>query len=563
MDRIIESYITDFLKSQEIKGKDEKVQFELFATYCSVSQQYTELFDVTDLIVGDGLDCGIDGLAIIANGTMINSIEEIDDLIELNNGLNDVQFIFVQAKTSSKFSYGEIGTFGAGVKDFLSKEPQMPRNKFIENKSKLVEHIFNNATKLKNKPECILYYVTTGKWVDDQNCIARIKQVKNSLDDDNLFSSIEFIPVDSFLLQKYYRNTIDVIESNINFPDRVLLPEIPDANQAYLGYVDYKEYLKLITTDSGEIRKSVFYDNVRDYQGDNDVNHEIANTIHDEAGKFILFNNGVTIICKKLNNLRNVFTLSDYQIVNGCQTSHVLYHNKELIQNDLFVPVKIIETTDEDTVNSIIKATNRQTEVTNEQLIALNEFHRRLEAFYNTYAGNQRLYYERRSKQYNSVSGIERVRIVTIGIQIKAVASMFFDKPHMASRYYGRLLKSIDGIFSDEHKLLPYYTCAFLLYKLEYLFRNKLLPAQYRKFRYHILMMIKYEFAEDKIPQLNSKEMEDLCQKICDYAIDTNKFKGKCEEIIYVLEQNVPDVNNQEATKNAGIVTDLKNYYVK
>ena len=51
---------------------------------------------------------------------------------------------------------------------------------------------------------------------------------------------------------------------------------------------------------------------------------------------------------------------------------------------NLQIPIKLIETLDEDTVNNIIKATNRQTEVTNEQLIALNEFHRKLEAYYKT-----------------------------------------------------------------------------------------------------------------------------------------------------------------------------------
>ena len=55
---------------------------------------------------------------------------------------------------------------------------------------------------------------------------------------------------------------------------------------------------------------------MRDYQGENEVNLEIAETIKSASDKFILLNNGVTIICKKLTNLRNKFTLTDYQIVN-------------------------------------------------------------------------------------------------------------------------------------------------------------------------------------------------------------------------------------------------------
>ena len=558
MDRIVQSYIDDFLKSQQIDEKDSSKQFEMFSSYCAVAQQYTEVFDLNDILTGAGGDCGIDGIAIIANGTIISSKEEVDDLIELNKGLSDMLFVFIQSKTSSGFSSGEMGTFGAGVVDFFSETPQFVRNQFIQEKSDLINYIFNKAVHFKSKPCCFLYYVTTGKWVDDQNCVARKNMIIHDLEELDLFKEVQFIPVDVKLIQKYYRNTIDVIETEIDFSQKVLLPDIPKIKQSYLGYVDYEEYLKLIVGDNGEIRKNVFYDNVRDYQGDNEVNIEIAETIKSASNKFILLNNGVTIICKKLTNLRNKFTLTDYQIVNGCQTSHVLYYNKEFINGNLQIPIKLIETLDEDTVNNIIKATNRQTQVTNEQLIALNEFHRQLEDFYQTFSGTQKLYYERRSKQYNYMTEVEKVRIVTISTQIKAAAAMFFDKPHLASRYYGRLLKSVDGIFNEEHKLSPYYTCAYLLYKLEYLFRNKLLPAQYRKFRYHILMLIKYDFSDGKVPNLNSNKMENVCKKILECANDNVELQNEVERMIAIINKHITDASDTESTKSASLIEELK-----
>ena len=558
MDRIVQSYIDDFLKSQQISETDKSKQFEMFASYCAIAQQYTEVFDLNDVLTGAGGDCGIDGIAVIANGTIVTSKEEVDDLIELNKGLSDMIFIFIQSKTSASFSSAEMGTFGAGVVDFFSETPQFVRNDFIAEKSDLFNYVFSKAVHFKAKPNCVLYYVTTGKWVDDQNCTARKNMIIHDLEELDLFKEVQFFPVDVNLIQKYYRNTIDVIETEIDFSQKILLPDIPKINQSYLGYVDYDEYLKLIVGENGEIRKNVFYDNVRDYQGDNEVNLEIAETIKSAANKFILLNNGVTIICKKLTNLRNKFTLTDYQIVNGCQTSHVLYYNKNLVNSNLQIPIKMIETSDEDTVNSIIKATNRQTEVTNEQLIALNEFHRKLEDFYRTYTGTQKLYYERRSKQYNYMSEVEKVRIVTISTQIKAAASMFLDRPHLASRYYGRLLKSVNGIFNEEHKLLPYYTCAYLLYKLEYLFRNKIIPAQYRKFRYHILMLIKYDFADGRVPDLNANKMDTLCEKILECANDNTALQKEVEEMIEVIDKHISDASDTESTKSASLVDELK-----
>jgi hypothetical protein len=68
----------------------------------------------------------------------------------------------------------------------------------------------------------------------------------------------------------------------------------------------------------------------------------------------------------------------------------------------------VISTQDEDVIASIIKATNRQTEVKEEQLLAISEFQKKLEAYFQTFENGKRLYYERRSRQYNSAAGIEK-----------------------------------------------------------------------------------------------------------------------------------------------------------
>lgn len=103
MDRIVQSYIDDFLKSQQIDETDKCKQFEMFASYCAIAQQYTEVFDLNDTLTGAGGDCGIDAIAIIVNGTMITSKEEVDDLIELNNGLSDMVFILFKQKRHQTF----------------------------------------------------------------------------------------------------------------------------------------------------------------------------------------------------------------------------------------------------------------------------------------------------------------------------------------------------------------------------------------------------------------------------------------------------------------------------
>lgn len=83
----------------------------------------------------------------------------------------------------------------------------------------------------------------------------------------------------------------------------------------------------------GRLQRRIFYENVRDYQGtDNSVNKEISNTIKEEntRDQFVLLNNGITVITRVLKSLGgNVYELSDFQIVNGCQTSNEIFNLTE------------------------------------------------------------------------------------------------------------------------------------------------------------------------------------------------------------------------------------------
>lgn len=565
MDRITKGYMKNFAASQEIQNSiSESSLFELFASYCVLSREYSESFNLSDIVIGGSSDVGIDGIAIVANNVLIQSTEEFDDLVDQTHSITDLKFIFIQAKTSASFDGGDMATFGFGVRDLFKEQPEMVQNEATKEKSGIISHILNNMVLVKNKPKCLLYYVTTGRWCDDKNLISRIDAVKSDLLNENLFSTVEFIPVDADFLQKLFKATIDKIQAEIDFPDRITLPEMDKVQEAYLGILPASQFLGLVSNDGGVI-KSILYDNVRDFQGENtDVNREIAQTLESsDSDKFVILNNGITIICKELRNVvRNRFLLSDYQIVNGCQTSHVLFNNRDKLSDKVFVSVKIISTTDEETVTQIVKATNRQTGVKDEQLMALNDFNKRLESFYQTYDGVQRLYYERRSKQYASIPEIEKVRIVTVSTQIKAFSSMFLDKPYLASRYYGRLIKDSSGIFDNTHIPVAYYTAAYALYKIEYLIRNKQIDQSYNKYRYHILMIMKYLcLGEEKQPPLNSHNMERLCQKLLDTLNDSEKLLPFVNEATEILKQYVPDLSDSEGGKTLAIVEKIQSHF--
>jgi hypothetical protein len=97
---------------------------------------------------------------------------------------------------------------------------------------------------------------------------------------------------------------------------------------------------------------------------------------------FVLLNNGVTVVADDLSVTGDNFTLTGFQIVNGCQTSHVLFNNRSNIPDDIHIPIKLIVSPEDILKNQIIKATNRQTVVKLEELSALTDFQKSLEQYY-------------------------------------------------------------------------------------------------------------------------------------------------------------------------------------
>ena len=118
MDRIVGSLVEDLLSIQEISSESSEKDFERFVNYSIISKEFNRSFDIDDTLTGSGDDTGIDGIAIIVNGQLIQSKEEIDFLISSNNFL-EVSMVFIQSKTSSHFDTGDMGVFSFGVKDFF------------------------------------------------------------------------------------------------------------------------------------------------------------------------------------------------------------------------------------------------------------------------------------------------------------------------------------------------------------------------------------------------------------------------------------------------------------
>jgi hypothetical protein len=527
MDRITATLLKEFVATQGLESSPESEQFEHFANYSVLFAELSDTFELDDVAVGQGGNLGIDGLAVIVNGAHVLTEEDADSLIDAN-GFLDVDFVFIQAKTSAGFDLGEISKVFFAVADFFSEEPKLSHTPATKDLMRLKDHIYSRSGDMANRtPNVSIFYVCTGKWTDDAALQARIDTGKTELMQTQLFYEVAFTPVDASRLQNLYRVTKGKSSAKFSFSARVALPQQVNAvSEAHFGVIPAKEFLKLILDDNGNIKKSLFYDNVRDFQDFNKVNKDIRATLQASSDRslFPLLNNGITIIAGTVRPTGNIFHIEDYQIVNGCQTSHVLYHERANITDDVYVPIKIISTSDDDVVNRIIKATNFQTEVKPDQLYALSDFQKKLEEYYATYEGEQRLYYERRSKQYATAPKVEKVRIVTIQQQIRAFVAMFLQEPHRG--HYPRSMGPNVGktLFGRDHLPDPYYLSAYAQFRLEYFFRNGSLDKKYKPARYHLLMGAQHVLNPQSVPSPAANEMKRFCAKLLPGIHDDKKL---------------------------------------
>jgi hypothetical protein len=197
----------------------------------------------------------------------------------------------------------------------------------VKDAAAIAAAIYKRSSKFKrSRPVCRLYYVSTGRWQGDAALEARREKAVEYLSSTELFSDVEFVPIGAADLQKLYSESKNSISRDFIFQYRQDIPEIPGVKEAYVGFIPAKQFLPIICDANGEIVRSIFYDNVRDFQDYNDVNNGMKKTLlSDSKSRFVLTNNGITIISRNMTHTTSRFHIEDFQIVNGCQTSHVLF----------------------------------------------------------------------------------------------------------------------------------------------------------------------------------------------------------------------------------------------
>lgn len=565
MDIIINKYFNRFIEEMELIKNCEDKNFEKFINYIVLSSKNISNFNLVNVTTGDGGDCAIDGLAIALNNKFINDLTELQDLMDIGMAFS-LDLFFIQTKRSEKFDGSEMLQFGNGVCNIFNNIANKVRNKKLEDKIDMINYILENFEFFSETPKCHLMYVTTGKWLSDQNVSSDIDKIISDIKSLNIFGeNIYFTPLGNNEIRKLYESTRIQNSATFELKNKIDIPYMDKVKESYLALMPLKEYLNIIVDDENRIRKGIFELNVRDFGGitDNRVNGDIEKTLKsDKKDLFGLLNNGITIVGNSLSKGKDRYTIKNFYIVNGCQTTNVLHQNLAEITSQMWISIKIVITNDDEIIKDIVKATNNQTEVKEIQLQSMEDYQKLLESFYENFDDHYQLYYERRAGQHNHKAGINTSRVISPEIQMRSFASLFLKIPNKASRFYGTLIEEIGSkIFYTGHKPIIYYASGLLHCLVEGKLLNEEIDSKYIKLKYHLQMIIGLLFWNDKpLPPYNSKKIDKDCESFIKEIIDPVKFSSLLEKSILTINNVISNIDDLEVNKSGSIVNEIIMY---
>lgn len=554
MNPVVKAQTRQFKLDESLNHLSDSEIFEAYTIYSVLSGQLGNPVDPLRAHL-KGHEFGLDGVAIVIQGDLATDTDEAAALLEDTKN-PEVEFVFFQSKTGTGYDYGDISKLFDGVTSFFSGG-LAGESEQLDDLMDVKDLIYRTAVTRRN-PGLRIYYASTGSYKKPARIEKLIRDETAKLRELSIFDNtrivVEMLGADQ--LQAFYRSATRSAQTKIEFPRQVPLPKNPKVQQGYIGFIEAKELVKMASVFDEEgnvvgINRYVFFDNVRDYNEGSRLNQKIAGTIEKHEGPdFVFRNNGVTVIAKSILQTAEEFRIEDYQIVNGCQTTNILFENRENI-DDVYVPFRLIGSTDDEFISSIIVGTNSQNQIKEEQFLALLPFVKNLEEYARSIEGPLQVFIERRENQYQRET-LERARIMPLPVLMKAVSATLLAQPNRSARDYKRIFKENSKvIFKEDDDVRPYHAIAYLYYRLEFLWRNQRIDSGLKIFRFYILWAV-WKSAVGDVNLLRNPRPRDVAtaaKNVIDLAADESKFKKMVKQIGKTLEDQSRRLSRENREK--------------
>lgn len=537
---MITECLNDFISENGIT-LNESDSFELYTLYLLNKKTNLSAEDLLMAVVDGSSDGGIDTFLIMIDEFVINSDEEFESIIVKSD--STIKIVIGQSKFNSKFSEEIVNKFFISMDSVLNLEIE---NDYLINifNEQLVERIiwfrdlWRKAVVKGSRINIQFYYGCISNEVHESQTFKTKKEkvveqaknkVHNSIVSFDLYSAKELLALHSEKTE---------VHLELKFKEQPSTIDYKGSNIGYIGVVKLPDYYDFITDEHGIIRESIFEENVRHYQGDVDVNKKINESLNsDFETDFWWLNNGITIIAQDVRPLAKILQVEGVQIVNGLQTSYTIGKNYTRDENDTrAVLVKIVKSSDKETIDKIISATNRQTPVNPALLRATDDTQRKLELFF----GQKGYYYDRRKNFYKN-QGKPISKIFAIQSTAQAIHAILNRKPGEARAKPTTLIKtkeSYESIFKPEVNFQAYLNCCLVVRNVETRLKTTSLTKEERSlirtFTYHTSRIFVSETLKKSHPtqnELSSLEMSSLTDELFNSSVEfmnetINEFKS-------------------------------------
>lgn len=504
---ILNAKFTDYVEKYELDEDNEEENIKKYICYTYISQIQPDRLDrdpdLLEKICEDKLaNDGIIGVAITLNNQLLTTKTDVDDILQIDGK-------------------GKFDIYVIAYKDDITPE-------------KIVCDIVEGEKKDFEFSEIIQYMKSQKiitKWEDLPSVniifIGEEAEEVESIKKDSFFQNI--YQLDENKLFRIVKSNDNDYESVLKYADGFPFPKENDEGQTYVVLCEADKLVEILENEDGLIRANIFDANVRAYQGDTDVNKEIVTTLKECPQNFVLYNNGITIVCNKLIPDGKTLRIRNLQIVNGCQTCNSIYkaYKQKTDLSKAKVIVKIIETKGESVTQGIVRGTNRQNIVYKEAFETTRQFHKDLEEFINIMETNgfHKVFYERRSKQYNSDPQIKPYQKINFRILIQSTVAMYMNKVEIAHRHESKLITDYkDILFVEGQSFYPYYVASLLSSNLDSVMKKEESLKDLKNYKMHILFLIQ-ELNMGPSPNINDNQaIEEYCQKFLS-ILSVNKFE--------------------------------------
>lgn len=499
---MLKANFEDYVAKFELNGEREEDNEKRYICYTYLSQIQPDRldrdFDLLDKICDSRWgNLGIIGFAIALNDQFLTTATDIDDVLQIEKKGNFELYLLTYKKNIN------VDEVLSAIKN-EKKDTEVAEIIRYMNSQKIV-------VKWEGLPTVNLIIITD----KEKDALTQKKEAfvqKNyQINEEKLFR-----------IAKANANEYKTI---LNFEEEFVLPN--KGGEATVILCKAEQLIDILKNEDGMIRLNLFDENVRAYQGNTDVNNEMIRTLRKDPENFVLYNNGITIVCNGLERKAKTWEIEDPQVVNGCQTCNALFgaYKKKADLSKVKVIVKIIQTSDEVVTRGIVRGTNRQNIVYEQAFETIRQFHKDLEDFFNAMEvpGFQKIYYERRSKQYYFDSKIKPYQKISFRILIQSMVAMYMNRVEISHRHESKLIDEYKGkLFVEGQSFYPYYVAALLTSNLDYLMKNEKNFADVKSYKMHILFVLQ-ELNMGPNPDINDKkEIEKYCKKFLQLLSNAN-----------------------------------------